>query len=127
MQSDIFKINAKLIEVRKELHKNSKMVDLELNLPEDLYNSILELCLEEKISIEDYIVNLITNDIIKNTPCQEELTGGVIDEAIVSIYAEELINSNKDYLVVSNLDYKPKVVLLTNSNSVLNFEFKKTD
>lgn len=110
-----------LIEKRKEITKNKEMSNLEITLDENNYLYLEKISNDIGVSIEDLIVDCIYRMVLQETHKPEEIDE-TIDTAILELKFEDILTSDKDYLVLDTFDLNTKSILLTNSNSLKKFE-----
>ncbi len=105
------KIDKNLIEKRKEFLKDVSYTEITIELDDSLYEQIEKISKENDISINDYLIYLLQEDIISkiNKPIGIDR---VIDSAYLSLYIEDLINNKEKCLIVDIVDLEPKCVLI---------------
>ena len=89
--------------------------DKAIEIEDSVYEKLEEISKENDISINDYLIYLIQEDLISKV---DKPTGihKVIDEAYLSLYIEELIDSKTNCLIVDINNFEPKCVLLINED-----------
>lgn len=105
------KIDKNLIERRKEFLKDVSYTEITLELDDSIYETIEMISKENDISINDYLIHLLQEDIISKVDKPIGIDR-VIDSAYLSLYIEDLINSKEKCLIVDIVDLEPKCVLI---------------
>jgi hypothetical protein len=109
------KVDKDLIEKRKEFIKSENTTEVTIEIEDSVYEKLEKISKDNNISIEDYLIYLIQEDLISKV---DKPTGihKVIDEAYLSLYIEELIDSKTNCLIVDINNFEPKCVLLINED-----------
>lgn len=113
--------NKELIEKRKELTKHKEFTNFEFELDEDNYTKLETISKNTGISISDLITDCLYRVIMENT---DKPTGieETIDTAILELHFEDILNSGKDYLVLNTEDLNKSAILITNQETLKNYE-----
>ncbi len=102
-----------LIEKRKEFYKGPT-TEIQIDIPDDIYNEALKFCQENEITVEDFIINFLYDTVINNT---EKPSGveEVVDIPKLELYLDEYLNSGKTILILDE-DLKPASIMVSHEN-----------
>jgi hypothetical protein len=113
------KFNEEVMLKRKMLHPKTQEVSIDID--EEIYSFLLNESKKYNVSIEDFFNDILYDFLLQISHHNEDLE--VIDKLYLEKFLDNLISSNKDYLVVDSLDSSKNVVFLTKKDSIDNFVF----
>lgn len=102
-----------LIEKRKEFYKGPT-TEIQIDIPEGIYNEAVKFCKENEITVEDLIVNFLYDTVINNT---EKPIGveEVVDIPKLQLYLDDYLNSGKTILILDE-NLKPASIMISYEN-----------
>jgi hypothetical protein len=111
------KFDKKIIEKRKELLKDHKKSEIEVNISDDLYKELKSISEEKQIDINDLLMDMFYIDLLEKEEKPEGIDN-VIDTATLLAYTNKILNSNKNYLLINTENLEQKSILITNKKEL---------
>lgn len=117
----LYEFDKQIIEKRKELSEHKPKSELQVDLEDEVYNELCTIANEIGVSVEDLLVNCIHSFVLKNLDTPKDIED-VIDTAIFEIKIDEILDSNKNFMLVDTCDFNKKSILITNKEMIAAME-----
>lgn len=115
------KFDKKIIEKRKELLKDKKSTEIDINISDDLYDKLSSISKETSIEINDLLMDVFYFYYLEQLEKPEGIEN-VIDTATFLAYTNKILNTNKNYLLVNTENLEQKSILITNKKEIYLYE-----